>query len=191
MRPRGDGTATSVKLLSGLFLVILVALHGLLGAEAAALPLSMFRDGRFATLGYLAFLVLIAIGPFMVSASCRAGAYGDAAFYALASAALLVVALTPSMAPDHVFWSLALLLGFYVYYARLLADAASFWIVPHLLMPGALAIATQNFGLCQKSLIVYFLVVANVHDRMLAPIPRRRAIGGARLTRRAARLARA
>jgi hypothetical protein len=67
-----------------------------------------------------------------------------------------------------VFWSLALPLLFYVYYARVLLEAESLWVFFHLLMPGVLGIATQSFGLCQKWLILYFLVVANVHYEILA-----------------------
>jgi len=157
-----------VKPLSILFLAVLFALHGLADAEAAAPPLSMFRDGRLAALGYLAFLCLIAMGPFMVSVSWRSGEHGNACFYSLVTGLLLYVAVTPSPAAGHLFCSLALLLIFHTYYARVLLEEISLWVFPHLVVPAVLLLATQSFGLWQKSLIVYFLVVANIHYHLLA-----------------------
>lgn len=158
----------AVKTLSALFLAVLLAIHALAGAEAAALPLSMFRDGRFAALGYIAFLCLIPMGPLMVSVSWRSAAYGNASFYALGTGLLVFVAVTPSLGLGHVFCSLVLLLTFYVYYARVLLDEVNVWVFPHVVMPGVLALATRNFGLWQQVLIAYFLLIANVHYHLLA-----------------------
>lgn len=162
--PRGR----AVKLLSTVFLLVLLAMHGLAGAEAVALPLSMFRDGRLAVLGYLAFLCLIAIGPLMVWASWRSGELATAWFYGVGTGLLVYVAVTPSEAAGHSLCSLGLLLAFYVYYARMLLDDISLWVFPFLLVPGVLALVTLSFGPWQKSLIVFYLVVANIHYHLLA-----------------------
>jgi hypothetical protein len=158
-----------MKLVTALFLAILIALHYLAGQQAAALPLSMFRDGRFAALGYLAFLTLIVIGLLMVHASHRSGQNKTAVFYAVATVLLLVLAATPSWGPFHVFWSLVLPLLFYVYYTRLLLGTGSVWVPLHLAIPVVLVLATRyhSFGAWQKSLIAYFLLVVNIHYHIL------------------------
>jgi hypothetical protein len=161
-----------VKLLSAIFVAVLLAGHGLIGPEAADLPLSMLRDGPFPAFGHAAFLSLLGMGPLMVLASWRAGERVAAGFYGVAAAMLVFVAASPSADDTHLLASLLLLVAFYVYYARELFEAESYWVFAHLLAPPVLALASGCFGLWQKSLIVYFLVAANIHYRVMAPARR-------------------
>ncbi len=156
-----------VKLLTLLFLAILTALHLCGDGEAGPMPLSMARDGPVAVLGYLAFVPLVGIGPLMVTVSWKAGEDGAAWFYALATVVMGYIAVTPSEGTGHVFWSLVLPLLFYAYYARVLIEADSFGVFAHLAVPFVLVCVTLNYGLWQKCLIIYFLIVANIHYQVL------------------------
>ncbi len=150
---------------------VLTALHLVSGADAADLPLSMFRDGNYAGLGYLAFAFLIAMGVMMTRASFRSGESINGAFYAAAMTLLAVIAVTPSFDLLHVFLSLLLPLVVYVYYAFIFYSAATLWMLLHLSIPVVLAVATgfHSYGAWQKCLILYFVLLANLHWRCLPP----------------------
>ena len=132
----------------------------------------MFRDGNYAGLGYLAFALLIATGVMMTRASFRSGESINGAFYAAAMTLLAVIAVTPSFDLLHLFLSLLLPLAVYVYYAFIFpCSAAPLWMVLHLSIPVVLAVATgfHSYGAWQKCLIVYFVLLANLHWRCLPP----------------------
>jgi hypothetical protein len=158
-----------VKFVSLALLGVLTALHLVAGGDAAGLPLSMFRDGNHAGLGYLAFALLIAMGVMMTRASFRSGESINGAFYAAAMTLLAMIAVTPSFDLLHLFLSLLLPLAVYVYYAFLFYSAATLWMLLHLSIPIVLAVATgfHSYGAWQKCLILYFVLLANLHWRFL------------------------
>jgi hypothetical protein len=156
---------------------VLAALHWLEGQSATALPLSMFWDGRHAGLGYLAFSLLILMGGVMTFAAYRCGDSITGTFYAVAMILLIAIAATPSFDSFHLFISLLLPFLFYAYYLTLLYSHVSFWMFLHLFVPliVLLAIHYHSFGAWQKSMIIYFGLVANVHYSFL-PAPGRKTV---------------
>jgi hypothetical protein len=181
-----------MKAAAAVFFWLLVFAH-LAGdpVEMLALPLSPFRDGENAWLGYLLFAVLLLVGGLYVAAlwrrSDRAARYrrlyvaarqreGEAAVATLALALLLVVALTESWGLLHLTCSLLVLVLLYGYYALLLYRAGSAWFIAHVTMPILLLLATQghSYGLWQKTFIVYCVLAAVIHHHLLGqPEPMR------------------
>lgn len=183
-----------MKLAALAFFALLAVAHVVGNAEPVlARPLSEFRDGDRAWLGYTLFILLLTIAGLHLAAQVRAKRTGDAAVSGLATVLLLAVALTPSWCGFHSLWSLQLLALLFGYYGMLLYRAESFWLIAHMAVPVVLAIATrfQSYGIWQKSFIAYFVVVAVVHHhvllRQLPTIGRRsrtREAGGAIQSRR-------
>jgi hypothetical protein len=166
-----------MKLVALLFLCVLGAAH-LAGdpAELLARPLSMFRDGPLRPFGYALFaLLLTATGLMIAAAWLRHPEH--AAFFALAASLLVLVAVTPSQDTFHLLLSLLLLTALFGYFAVVLyRRAGGGWFVLHLSLPLLLVALTRchSYGLWQKSLILYFLLAANVQHHLLACTPPRR-----------------
>jgi hypothetical protein len=161
--------------------------------EILGQPLSVFRDGAGGLLGYTLFTSLLVVGGFMIAALARLRRPLDVGVFGLAALLLVVVAATPSLGSFHLFCSLLLLLLLYCYYGLLLRLAETWWLIPHLLVPFALLLATQchSFGAWQKSLILYFVLAVNVHFHLLCGWPGGRpAPAAARASRRASPLRR-
>jgi hypothetical protein len=132
-------------------------------------PLSEFRDGKHAGLGYVLFAVLLFIGLLHAVTLARARKPLETAVSSVAFTLLLVVAVTPSYDSTHIACSLFLLLLLFGYYALLLYLLESLWLIAHLAVPTTLALVTQfqGYGIWQKSFIVYFVIVAMVHHHLL------------------------
>jgi hypothetical protein len=170
----GRWQGVAMKLASFAFFLLLLAIHVegdfdvLLGR-----PLSMFRDGDQAWLGYLLFALLLLIGLCYARALAQSRREGEATVVGLAVLLLVVVAATPSLGAGHGLCSFLLLFLLFGYYALLLYRAGSLWLMPHLFVPVVLALATQlhSYGLWQKSIIAYFVMVALVHHHLLSPAP--------------------
>jgi hypothetical protein len=81
----------------------------------------------------------------------------------------LIVAVTPSFQGLHLICSLVLLLLLFVHYGRLLREAGSPWLFLHGIAPFLLVLVSgcHSYGLWQKSLIVYMVVLANVRSHLL------------------------
>ena len=164
-----------MKLLSLIFVGLLSWAQFVVGAELADKPLSMFRDGDFGVLGYALFALLLAIGALMAAALHRAERRGEARVFVLAVLLLFVVLVTPSLNSalheTGAAFLLCLLIG---YYAIHLAIAQSGWLYFHLVAPIALLpLAGLGYGPWQKGLIVYLVLVINIHWQLLAPIRER------------------
>jgi hypothetical protein len=159
------------------FVLLLLGAHAAGdGPELIGQPLSMFRDGEQAWLGYALFTVLLLISGLYIAALARADRVPEAAVAAGATLLLAVVAATPSWGPFHIVCSL-LLLGLLIsYYALLLHRAEGPLLAAvHLAVPLALAGATglHSYGLWQKAVITYIVAVTAAHHHLLGrPAPR-------------------
>jgi hypothetical protein len=82
---------------------------------------------------------------------------------------LIAIAATPSVDPFHILISLLLPLMFHAFYLRLLHSVLSFWMFLHLFVPLLLLFAIQfhSFGAWQKSMMLYFVLLANLHYGLL------------------------
>ncbi len=173
-----------MKLVSSLFLLLLVQAHSLPGhGDPLARPLSMFRDGPHAWLGYLMFSALVLAGLLYTVSLFRCRREGEAVVSALALLFLIAVAATPSVDTFHLLCSVLLLLLLFSHYALLLYRAGGPWWLAHLTVPLALLLATQfhSYGAWQKALVLYFLAAAVLHHHLLG----REAVGARRDSPRA------
>ena len=147
-----------------LFLLMFVVIH-LLDPTFIGKPLSMSRDGGYATLGYVIFGLLACIGAGQCGMYWIARRFIEFAVLLLAVGLLVFVAVTPSQNGDHTCASL-LLLGFiYLFYAVRLYLSSSIWFFAHLLAPiliVALAAVKQNYGIVQKAVILYSVLTINL-----------------------------
>jgi hypothetical protein len=143
-----------MKLASCAFLLLLLVIH-VEGDFDLLLdsPLSMFRDGDQAGLGYVLFALLLLIGLCYTYALARWRREGEATVAGLAVLLLVLVTATPSLGAGHGWCSLLLLLLLYSYYALLLYRADTLWLWPHLCVPALLALATRlhSYGLWQRA----------------------------------------
>jgi hypothetical protein len=160
----------AMKAVSLAFLTLLLLAHctGDPG-KLVDLPLSLFRDGPLWAFGYALFALLLVAGGLMVATLLRAGLHGHTFLFSLTAVLLLLVAVSPSYNALHLFLAFVLLAVFYGYYAAVLHSAASPWLWAHLASPLLVLSATQfhSYGLWQKSFIVYFLLVVNVHHHLV------------------------
>jgi hypothetical protein len=159
-----------MKQASVAFVLLLLGAHGA-GDPGQRLgqPLSLFRDGEQGWLGYLLFAFLLLIGLLYMRALIRAGKEEEAVTAGLAALLLLIVAVTPSFQGLHLLCSLILLLLLFAHYGRLLRQSGSPWLILHGLAPFLLVLLSgcHSYGLWQKSLIVYMVVLANVRSHLL------------------------
>jgi hypothetical protein len=153
------------------FLLLLVAAHtgGNLD-ELLAQPMSVLRDGDQAAIGYALFALLAVIAGFMTAASIRARRELEAGVFCLAGCLLMVVAVTPSLELFHGLCSFVLLGLMYGYFGCLLRGSESVWLYAHLPVPVALLCITgfHSYGLWQKSLTVYLLILINIRAFLLS-----------------------
>jgi hypothetical protein len=159
-----------VKLASAAFVLLLLGAHGSGDLdERLGEPLSMFRDGEQGWLGYLLFASLLVLGWLYTAALIRAGEEDEAVSAGLAGLLLVTVAMTPSFEGFHLLCSAALLLLLFLHYWRLLRESESPWLVLHVLAPFALVLVSgyHSYGLWQKSLILYFVVLATIRHHLL------------------------
>jgi hypothetical protein len=155
-----------IHFFSLLFLLLLLGVHVCgKSSEIDALPLSMFRDGPFFYAGAALFGLLLAVGACLMWLMVRLERYGECLILATASVLLLVVALTPSLDEDHLICSLVLMSLLFFYYALLIYYWKPLILNFHLAMPVILVLVTQlhSYGAWQKTFIVYFLLLMNVH----------------------------
>jgi hypothetical protein len=159
-----------VKLASLLFVLLLLRAHALDESDdPLGRPLSMFRDGPQAWLGYAMFAALLLVGLLYTAALVRRRREAEAAISGLAVLLLLLVAASPSSDSFHGLCSLLLLLLLFAHYTWLLYRLGGPWVFAHLAVPVSLMLGTQfhSYGLWQKGLILYFLATVVVHYHVL------------------------
>ena len=129
----------------------------------------MFRDGEQGWLGYLLFAALLAIGVLYTAALIRAGKEEEAVSAGLAALLLFLVTVKPSSQKFHLLCSLFLLLLLFGHYWCLLRESGSPWLIFHAMAPFALVIVSgcHSYGAWQKTLILYFVVLANIRHHLL------------------------
>ncbi len=160
----------SVRSTSVIFLGLLLYSHG--AGEFASLissPMSLLRDGDQQLIGFSLFGSMLVIGILMVCDLVRFHRLLEAVFFVLATIIIGFIAVTPSDNADHLFLSLALLLSFFLYYARQLRTVGSIWFYAHLFISFAWVAVIENhsFGLWQKGMIVYLIILVNIHNWLL------------------------
>jgi hypothetical protein len=159
-----------VRIASAAFVLLLLGAHVTDDFDdRLALPLSQFRDGEQAWLGYLLFTALVVASVMYTRDLIRAGKDEEALTAGLAASLLMIVAVTPSLQGFHILSSLLLLVLLFGHYWWLLRNSGSPWIIVHLSAPLALAWLSgyHSYGLWQKCLIVYLVALANVRQHLL------------------------
>lgn len=160
-----------MRLTSFAFLALLGVAHvGHAFDELLAQPLSVFRDQPNRMLGYLLFILLLTAGSFLIAMSIKLNRELDQFVFGMAGLLLLIVAATPSWGGLHCVSSFILLGLLYLYYAFLLYQSQHPLLFLHLLFPLAWLVITQfhSYGIWQKGLIVYLLIILNIHHHLLA-----------------------
>jgi hypothetical protein len=159
-----------VKSASAAFVLLLLGAHGVGEfSRRLAQPLSMFRDGEQAWLGYVLFATLLLVSIWYTRDVIRAGEEEEAVIAGLAALLLFIVAVTPSLDGFHILSSFLLMLLLFGHYWRLLRDSGSPWIIFHVLVPFALVLLSgcHSYGLWQKCLILYLVALANLRHHRL------------------------
>lgn len=140
--------------------------------EALGWPLSAFREGACAPLGYMLFG---AIGWLTAIYSVDLKRFDDPietvdtiGFWLL----LLTVALSPNRWMLHRVMAFSLLACAYGFFALQLRHHRPTLLL-HLCAPVLLAVLTgfESYGIWQKSLISYFIVVATIHHHVMTRRP--------------------
>jgi hypothetical protein len=160
----------AVRIASAAFVLLLLGAHttGDLD-QCLGQPLSLFRDGEQAPLGYLLFAALLVVALLYTRDLIRAGEEEEAVTAGLAALLLFLVAVTPSWQVFHLLSSLLLLLVLFGHYWRLLRDAGSPWLIFHSAVPFVLVVLSgcHSYGLWQKCVILYLVALANVRHYLL------------------------
>jgi hypothetical protein len=169
-----------VKSASAAFVLLLLGAHGVGDRnQRLAAPLSMFRDGEQAWLGYVLFAALLLVILVYMRDVIRAREEDEAIIAGLAALLLFIVGVTPSLQAFHILSSVLLLLLLFGHHWRLLRDSGSPWLIFHVVAPFALVLLSgcHSYGLWQKCLIVYLIGLANLrHHRLcraraIEPLP--------------------
>jgi hypothetical protein len=159
-----------MKLASLLFFALLLRAHQTSGFERPLNePMCSFRDGEQALMGYALFGAIALIGVVYALALKRFGEPGEAVNAVGAGVLLLLIAATPAGLPLHRAGALVLIGSIFAHYALLLLPGRRWPLLLHLGMPIVLAVATgfQSYGLWQKGMICYLVVVAVVHHHQV------------------------
>ncbi len=158
-----------MKLASLLFFALLIFVHQVCSPPGALdWPLSAFREGECAPLGYALFG---AIGLVTAIYSVDLGRFRDPietldtiGFGVL----LLMVAVSPNKWIFHRVVAFGLLGGAYVFFALQLRNHRPLMLM-HLCAPILFAVLTrfESYGIWQKVLISYFVAAATIHHHVV------------------------
>src|SRR5262245_25642127 len=164
-----------MKLAALAFVVVLVAAH--LDGDCDKLlaqPLSTFRDGDLAKVGYLLFALLLTAAGLYVARLWRAGRDVEGTVASFAGGLLVLVAVTPSFDAIHLMYSAFLFVLLFVYYGVLTYQTGTVAFVLHVQVPFVLLAATRlhSYGAWQKGFIVYLVLAATVHEHALRGLVR-------------------
>src|SRR5262245_56028611 len=151
------------------FVLLLILAHTLGDTDQLlAEPLSRFRDGQCPAVGYALFGLLGVIAALVNIASVRARREVEVLVFSAATFFLAVIAVTPSDDALHGLCTFMLLALLYGYFALLINATNSGLLIAYVPMPVVLLAATgfHSYGLWQKILIVYLLVLINIHHHL-------------------------
>jgi hypothetical protein len=160
----------SMKLASLLFFALLVWAHWACGLDQPLQqPLCAFREGDCRSLGYALFGAIACIGAVYAVGLRRHGQQGEAANAIGSGLLLLLIVATPSEWVLHRAAAIVLLFSIYVHYAIVLSVGPRVLLLFHAFFPFLLAIMTglQSYGLWQKGMICYLVVVAVIHHHIV------------------------
>ena len=153
-----------MKLASLLFFALLIFVHQLHGPYALEWPLSAFREGESEPWGYALFgaiaLVTVVYSVELKRFREPIDAIDTIGFWAL----LLFVAVSPNRWMFHRVSAFTLLVCAYGFFALQLRNNRSLMFL-HLGAPIVLAVVTgfHSYGIWQKALISYFIIVGTIH----------------------------
>jgi hypothetical protein len=163
----GDQTVV-MKLASLLFFALLIYVHQVCSPfEALDWPLSAFREGECEPLGYALFGA-IALVTGVYSVDLRRFRDPIEAIDTIGFGVLLLfVALSPNRWMFHRVSAFTLLGCTYVFFAIHLRQNLPLMLI-HLTAPIVLAVVTgfESYGIWQKALISYFVVVGTIHHHV-------------------------
>jgi hypothetical protein len=157
-----------MKLAALVFFALLIFVHQVCSpSEALTWPLSAFRDGECAPLGYGLFG---AIGLVMAVYSLDLKRFSDpieAADTVGFAVLLFMVAVSPNRWVFHRTMAFILFGCVYIFFAIQLRKHLPLMLI-HLCAPILLAVVTgfESYGIWQKSLISYFVVVSTFHHHL-------------------------
>ena len=159
-----------MKLASLLFFALLVGAHWACGLDQPLQePLCSFRESDCRSLGYALFGAIALIGAVYAIGLRRHGQPGEAANAVGSGLLLLLIAATPSGWALHRAAAMVLLFSIFAHYAIVLLAGPRALLLSHASTPFLLAIATgfQSYGLWQKGMICYLVVVAVIHHHVV------------------------
>jgi hypothetical protein len=160
-----------MKLAAVIFFGLLVYVHQLYGVDQVLdQPLSAFRYGDRAVLGYALFCAIALVGVVHTWGIKRFEEPGESLNTTGFGVLLLIVVATPSWWTLHEASAIVLLTSVYTYFSVVLFRSRRyFWMALHLSVPIVVAIATrfQSYGIWQKSIVCYFVVAAVIHHDVL------------------------
>ena len=161
-----------MKFASLLFFAQLVFVHKMCGAPASFdWPMSAFRDGECAPIGYMLFVV---IGLVLFVYSVDLGRFKDLgkAVDTIGFAFLvLMVAISPNRLLFHKTFAFIVLGLAYVFFAIQLRSNRALMFA-HICAPAVAALVLErglgfeSYGIWQKTLISYFVCIATVHHHI-------------------------
>lgn len=155
------------------FVTLLIAIHygEAVDGDVYSRPLSMFRDVEPQWVGNLLFGLLLCLGFSAVRTALRVKSELDAVFYGLTTLSMGYIACTPSYTAGHNLCAFATMGIMYCYFLIRLFATESFLVWwAHMAAPMLILWLTKagSYGIWQKSVIVYFVVVIVVHEHIMA-----------------------
>jgi hypothetical protein len=158
-----------MKLASLVFFALLIYVHQVCSPfEALNWPLSAFREGECEPLGYALFGA-IALVTAVYSVDLKRFKDPIEAIDTIGFGVLLLfVAVSPNRWMFHRASAFTLLVCAYVFFAIQLHRSNRPLMLIHLCAPILLAVVTgfESYGIWQKALIGYFIVVATIHHHV-------------------------
>src|SRR5262245_41751796 len=166
-----------MKLATLVFFGLLVYVHQVCGlCQPLSQPLCSFREGELPSLGYALFCNIALIGILYAFTLRRLGQPGEAANTVSMGVLLAIIVATSAGWTIHEASAIVLLTSICVYFAMLLYRSGHSWMMfAHLSVPLLLSIDTgfHSYGLWQKCLISYLVIVAMVHHHLVTRCARK------------------
>jgi hypothetical protein len=162
-----------------LFLLTLVIGHCYAGwEEALQVPFSQWRDGPYYVFGYVNFTLLLVCSLLIFVLILRQRQRGDIITAISIVLLLFIVMVTPSKDAFHRYSSYVLFLLLMGYYTWVLWRWNTRYVIVHLAVLLALTVLTawHSYGLWQKALVFYMLVLMNIQGLSLYLQTKRRSL---------------